>query len=239
MVAAKMLHERGIPFDCFELGSGIGGIWRYENDNGRSPAYRSLHINTSRQRMSYSDFPMPASYPDFPHHSLILKYFESYVDHFGFRDHIQFQTQVKRIEPTDAGSWNITTQTKDESPRTRSYGAVVVANGHHWSPRWPDMNGTFHNTEIHASKYRTPDSLTGKRVLVVGMGNSGCDIACEASRVAERVFLSSRRGAHVIPKYMFGKPLDRIAPAWMWRRLPFPLFQRLFELSLQVGSRLA
>jgi len=88
IVAAKILHERGTPFDCFEKGSGIGGNWRYGNDNGLSAAYRSLHINTSREQMAYSDFPMPADYPDFPHHSQILDYFEAYVDHFGFRDRI-------------------------------------------------------------------------------------------------------------------------------------------------------
>ncbi|MCL1473370.1 NAD(P)-binding protein [Argonema antarcticum] len=72
IATAKILHDRQIPFDCFEKGSGIGGNWRYNNDNAMSSAYKSLHINTSRYTMCYSDFPMPEDYPDFPHHSQVL-----------------------------------------------------------------------------------------------------------------------------------------------------------------------
>ena len=236
IVAAKTLHQRGLPFDCFELGSGLGGIWRYNNDSGLSPAYKSLHINTSRQKMSYSDFAMPDSYPDFPHHSLILEYFESYVDHFGFRDKIQFNTRVCSLRPLDDGAWEVTVEPREGGARrVERYEAVVVASGHHSTPRYPDFEGRFDNRTLHASQYRTPEILEDQRVLVVGIGNSGCDIACEASRVAKAVYLSTRRGAHVIPKYIFGRPLDRIAPAWMWRHLPFRVFQRLFELSLYLS----
>lgn len=235
IVAAKTLHERGIPFDCFELGSGIGGVWRYNNDSGLSPAYRSLHINTSRQRMSFSDFPMPETYPDFPHHSLVLKYFENYVDHFGFRDRIQFNTRVCRVTPAREGTWLVTAQGRGAPAETRQYRSVIVANGHHWSPRLPEFEGEFNNRAMHSSDYRTPDDMLGKRVLVVGMGNSGCDITCEVARVAQRTFLSTRRGAHVMPKYLFGKPLDRLAPAWMWRYLPYGVFQRLFACALRIA----
>lgn len=235
IAAAKALQQQGVPFDCFELGSGVGGIWRYENDSGLSPAYRSLHINTSRQRMAFSDFPMPADYPDFPHHSLILQYFENYVDHFGIRPHIRFRTRVENVQPLADGSWAVTTRQGDAPATTTQYQAVVVANGHHWKPRWPNFAGEFAGRVMHSHDYRTPDDFQGRRVAVVGMGNSGCDIACELSRTADRVFLSTRRGAHVIPKYLFGKPLDRLAPAWMWRYLPFRLFQSLFELALRTS----
>lgn len=236
IAAAKALREAGVPFDCFELGSGIGGIWRYNNDSGLSPAYKSLHINTSRQKMAFSDFPMPRDYPDFPHHSQILDYFERYVDHFGFRDAIQFRTRVCNVAPVPGGCWDVTTQRRgSEARQTRRYAAVVVANGHHSSPRRPDFPGEFANPAMHSSEYREPEPMRGERVLVVGMGNSGCDIACEVSRTAERVFLSTRRGAHVIPKYLFGKPLDRLAPAWMWRYLPFRAFQKIFAWSLRLS----
>ena len=98
IAAAKALHEHGIPFDCIEASDRVGGNWVFGNKNGMSSAYRSLHINTSRERMEYSDFPMPSSYPDFPHHTQIAKYFDHYVDHFGFRDRIAFETGVKRAE---------------------------------------------------------------------------------------------------------------------------------------------
>jgi hypothetical protein len=110
MVAAKTLKEKGIAFDCFEKGSGIGGNWRFGNDNGMSSAYRSLHINTNRMVMAYSDYPMPDHYPMFPHHSHILKYFEDYVDHFGIRPHIRFNTEVTDVRQNPDGTWHVSTQ---------------------------------------------------------------------------------------------------------------------------------
>ena len=101
IAAAKTLHERGFEFDCFEKSDRVGGNWVYKNANGMSAAYRSLHINTSRERMEYPGFPMPKSYPDFPHHTHIARYFDDYVDHYGFRDRITFGTGVERAEHAD------------------------------------------------------------------------------------------------------------------------------------------
>ena len=105
IAACQVLHARGIDFDCFEKGSGVGGNWRYGNDNGMSSAYRSLFINTSRTMMEYATFPMPADYPDYPHHTQIASYFDDYVDHFGFRDRIRFRTEVsaRRARTATAG----------------------------------------------------------------------------------------------------------------------------------------
>ncbi len=225
IAAAKIFHERGIPFDCYEKGSGIGGLWRYQNDNGVSAAYRSLHINTSRDRTSFSDFPMPDHYPDFPHHTQILAYFEAYVDHFGFRDAITFRTEVVRVAPAAGGAYDVTLRRLDTGETaTERYGAVLVANGHHWDPHRPAFPGSFDGLAMHAHDYRTPDVLDDRRVLVVGVGNSACDIACEAACVARRTLLSTRRGAHVVPKYMLGRPLDSFStpftarlPRWMQR----------------------
>jgi dimethylaniline monooxygenase (N-oxide forming) len=235
IVAAKTLHERGIPFDCFEKGSGVGGLWRYENDNGAAVAYKSLHINTSRKKMQFSDFPMPADYPDFPHHSLIARYFDSYVDHFGFRDRITFRTGVQHVEPLADGTFSVVTEDRQGQRRTGRYSAVLVANGHHAQPRLPTLPGQFSGQTLHASRYRAADDMAGRRVLVLGIGNSGCDIACEVSRVAERTLLSTRRGAHIIPKYVFGKPLDALVPAWMWHYLPFRVLQWVFGTALRLA----
>ncbi|MEO1973878.1 MAG: NAD(P)-binding domain-containing protein [Pirellulaceae bacterium] len=235
LAASKILNERGIPFDCFEKGSGIGGMWRFNNDNGMSAAYQSLHINTSRDTMAFSDFPMPRGYPDFPHHSLILKYFESYVDHFDFRDKLSFQTSVQWIQPRTDGAYDVITEDRNGRQRTRTYAAVLVANGHHWKPRVPTFDGQYTGRSLHSHDYREPSAMVGKRVLVVGIGNSGCDLACEISRVAESTYLSTRRGAHIIPKYLFGKPLDRVAPTWFWRYLPFRVFQMLFAATLRLS----
>lgn len=235
LVAAKTLHQRGIPFDCFEKGSGVGGLWRYQNDSGQSVAYQSLHINTSRGKMAFSDFPMPSSYPDFPHHSQIAAYFDSYVDHFGFRDKITFQTAVEHVQPLADGTFRVTTVDRAGGKRSGDYTAVMVANGHHWSSRLPQVPGQFAGQMLHTSRYRSPADLHGRRVLVVGMGNSACDIACELSRIMDQTYLAVRRGCHIIPKYLFGRPLDRLAPPWMWRYLPFRVFQRLFGLALRLA----
>jgi dimethylaniline monooxygenase (N-oxide forming) len=108
IAAAKALHERGIPFSCFEASNRVGGNWVFANKNGMSAAYRQLFINTSRDRMEYSDYPMPKSYPDFPHHRQIAAYFDAYVDHFGFRDRIRFEAKVARAERLTGGGWELT-----------------------------------------------------------------------------------------------------------------------------------
>jgi cation diffusion facilitator CzcD-associated flavoprotein CzcO len=238
IACAKILHERGIPFDCFEKGSGVGGMWRYNNDNGLSSAYRSLHINTSRDVMQYSDFPMPADYPPFPGHGLILKYFENYVDHFGFRKAITFRTSVESVRPAENGQWDVTIRDATGRDETKRYSAVCVANGHHWSPRMPSFPGTFNGRILHSHDYRTPAGFEDSRVLVVGLGNSACDIACETSRVARAAFISTRRGAHIIPKYIFGWPMDTLLPKFIWRTVPYWMIRPMIAsaLWLQRGS---
>jgi cation diffusion facilitator CzcD-associated flavoprotein CzcO len=215
IAACQVLQARGIAFDCFEVGSGVGGNWRYGNDNGMSSAYRSLHINTSRQAMQFRSYPMPEHLPDYPSHWQIARYFDDYVDHFGLREAITFRTEVVKVEPVDGG-FDVTVRAIGErsEPEVRRYTEVLVANGHHWDPRWPEPSypgaETFTGTALHAHYYRTSEMLAGKRVLVLGIGNSACDIAVESSRTAERTFLAMRRGAHILPKYLFGMPTDHL-----------------------------
>ncbi|MCU0445239.1 MAG: NAD(P)-binding domain-containing protein [Microscillaceae bacterium] len=226
ITACKNMQAYGIPFDCFEAGSQIGGNWRYENDNGMSSAYRSLHINTSRRMMAYSDFPMPEDYPPFPHHSDIIKYFDNYVDHFRLRDKITFNTKVINVSKGSNGGYVVTT----DQGHSEEYLAVVVANGHHWNARMPEpmFPGTFNGETIHSHYYKTPDILQNKNVLVVGIGNSAVDIACESAlQYTGKVFLSTRSGAHIIPNYFMGMPLDEFmdknyssySPMWLNRAI--------------------
>ncbi|MFN2464401.1 MAG: flavin-containing monooxygenase [Candidatus Dormibacteria bacterium] len=232
ITTAKAFNEAGIPFDCFEKGGRVGGNWVFDNSNGMSSAYRSLHINTSRERMEYSDFPMPRHYPDFPHHTHIAEYFDAYVDRFRIRDLITFNTGVKQAVRGPGGTWVVTL----DSGEVRHYDALVVANGHHWDPRWPEpaIPGQFDGVQMHAHHYRDNESFRGKNVVVLGMGNSAMDIAVEASQVAERVLLAARRGAWIIPKYLFGKPLDQLGND---PRVPFRVRQRIYEriLLMNVG----
>jgi dimethylaniline monooxygenase (N-oxide forming) len=231
IAAAKRLQDAGIPFDVFEKSNRVGGNWVFGNRNGMSSAYRSLHINTSRDRMEYSDFPMPRDYPDFPHHTQIAAYFDSYVDHFGLRDRIAFETGVERAERDEDGTWHIALGTGE----TRRYDALLVANGHHWDPRWPEPRfpGELDGVEMHAHHYVDNADMRDKNVVVLGMGNSAMDIAVEASQVANRVFLAARRGAHVIPKYLFGRPLDQMG---LSAKVPWAIRRRISEAMLKATT---
>jgi cation diffusion facilitator CzcD-associated flavoprotein CzcO len=231
IAAAKKLNDAGVPFDCFEKSDRVGGNWVFGNRNGMSSAYRSLHINTSRTRMEYADYPMPADYPDFPHHTQIAAYFDAYADHFGLRERITFETGVEKAHRNDDGVWDVTLDTGE----TRRYDALLVANGHHWNPRWPEPRfpGEFDGVEMHAHHYVENADMHGKNVVVLGMGNSAMDIAVEASHVANRVFLAARRGAHIIPKYLFGKPLDQMGVS---PRVPWAVRRRISEAMMKMTT---
>lgn len=234
MVAAKALYEAKIPFDCFEKGSAIGGNWLYNNDNGMSSAYQSLHINTSKQLMAFSDFPMPDSYPDYPNHELVYQYFENYIDKFGFRDKISFNTSVEKVEKLADNKYLVTT---NKFP-AKEYTHVIVTNGHHWSPKWATFEGDFSGTVSHSHHYKTYNGFEGKRVLIVGIGNSAVDIACELTTVASSVTVSTRSGAYIMPKYLFGRPTDHLSkPPLAYA----PIFlQRLvlnLVLKLNIGNQ--
>jgi hypothetical protein len=238
IAACQVLAARGIELDCFEVGSQAGGNWRYRNDNEMSSAYRSLHINTSRRTMAYATYPMAEDYPDYPNHFQIAKYFDDYVDHFGFRDRIRFRTEVTRVEPADEG-WRVSWRELDSGDQEAAvYGAVMVANGHHWDARWPEPpfpgQEQFAGEQLHVHDYKTPDVLEGRRVLVLGIGNSACDIAVEASRSAERTLLAMRRGAWVLPKYLKGKPTDELGNA-LTNRMPLPLVRWLYRRALKTA----
>lgn len=243
IAAAQVLGARGIPFDCFEKGSQVGGNWRYENDNGMSSAYRTLHINTSRRVMAFRSLPMPDHYPDYPDHFQMAAYFDEFVDHFGLREKIRFRTEVLSAVPVD-GEWEVTVAGPDGKREAGRYRAVLVANGHHWDPRWPEPAfpgaDEYAGEQIHAHHYREPDILRGKRVLVLGIGNSATDIAVESSRIAGATFIAMRRGAYVIPKYINGKPIDELANP-ITSMLPLPV-QRFFAtraLGVAAGNMTA
>jgi dimethylaniline monooxygenase (N-oxide forming) len=237
LTSAQVLGARGIPFDCFEKGSTIGGNWRYGNDNGVSSAYKSLHINSSRKLMSFKAFPMPDTYPDYPSHEHVAAYFDAYAERFGLAERIAFDTEVVKAEPVD-GEWEVTVEDAGGKRRSERYRAVLVCNGHHWKPRWPEPPFTgaeeFAGEQIHAHHYREPDVLVGKRVLVLGIGNSAVDIAVESSRIAAKTFLAMRRGAWVLPKYLNGKPIDEAAPP-VASRLPLALQRFFLKRALKVA----
>jgi hypothetical protein len=205
-----------------------------------SSAYRSLHINTSRRVMAFKTLPMPDHFPDYPDHFQMAAYFDEYVDHFGLREKIEFRTEVRSVEPAD-GSWEVTVAGPGGEERSETYAAVLVANGHHWDPRWPEpaFPGAedFEGEQIHVHHYREPDVLRGKRVLVLGIGNSAADVAVESSRIAEKTFLATRRGAYVLPKYLNGKPIDEtVTPIASRAPLSVQRFFAMRALGIAAGD---
>lgn len=231
LVSVKALADAGVPTDCFEETGEVGGLWVL--GNGRSAAYASLSINTSRARMQYADFPMPSDYPDYPDHARIAAYFRAYTERFGLARHVRFRTRVERVVPNgDGAGYAVTTS----DGVTATYGAVIVANGHHWDPYCPDppFPGHFDGITFHSSTYRnptTPQDLRGRRVVVLGFGNSAVDIACELAGPgrAERVMLATRRGAWVLPKYVLGRPVDALGASFIPPAIGFRISELFYS----------
>ena len=216
----------GIPFDCFERHSDVGGLW--DQSNPGSPVYDSAHFISSKTQSHYHDFDMPEDYPDYPSNRDILNYMRSFADAYGLRDHITFNTSVDKAEMQGDGSWRVTLSNGE----TRDYASLVCANGTNWHPVMPEYTGEFTGEMRHAVTYRNPDEFKGKRVMIIGAGNSGCDIACDAAHSADKAFISLRRGYHFVPKRLFGVPADVIAATGP--TLPMWLEQRVFGLMLKV-----
>ena len=220
IAALRALLEAGVEATVFELGDHAGGLWVYENSNGLSAAYRSLHTNTTRQSMGFDGFPMPASLPDYPHHTQVAKYLNDFLDSFGGRSRISFRTEVLSVEPTPDQRWHVRFR-RDGRLEDRDFDAVLVCTGHHWKAKWPTppYEGAFTGQQVHSHDYREPSPFAGLRVIVVGMGNSAMDIAEDIAHVASATFVSARHGTHILPKYIFGRPLGRLTGPLM--RLPW------------------
>jgi hypothetical protein len=208
--AARALKVKGIAYDQYEAESAVGGNWR-------QGVYKNAHIISSKKTTEFPDYPMPPDYPDFPSAKQMLEYLEQYARHYDLAEHIRFNTSVTRVEPVEKSQWEI----RLSSGESIRYEGVIICNGHHWSRRWPEYPGNFSGTMFHSKDYREPESLVNKRVLVIGGGNSACDIVCEAARVAESAHLSLRRGYWFLPKTFFAKPtaelLTTAMPVWMQR----------------------
>lgn len=214
LAAGHAFAAAGLPFDILERHDDVGGIWDLENPG--TPMYDSAHFISSRTQSAFDGFPMPADYADYPSRERILEYIRAFADHTGLRERVEYRTAVTHVKP-DGDRWTVTLA----GGEVRRYRGVVCAVGHNWDPVAPALPGRFDGEMFHAQQYRTPASLAGKRVLVVGGGNSGCDIACDAAPVARETLISLRRGYYFLPKHIFGQPTDAFfrsgphLPAWL------------------------
>lgn len=232
LCAAVALKRQGIVFDMVDSGLQPGGIW----DIGReeTPMYESAHFISSKTLSGFADFDMPEDYPDYPSHRQILDYIKAYADKHELSQQIQFETEVVKMTPLAEGkAWEL----HFSSGETRTYRGVICATGVVWHPNLPVYPGKFEGEARHTFTYTSDAELKGRRVLVVGAGNSGVDIACDAARTAEKAFLSLRRGYYFLPKYIFGSPADVFAskgpklPAW----IEIPAYEFLLN-KLLVGD---
>jgi thioredoxin reductase len=233
ITAAKNLLDEGHQVTVFDAGNDVGGNWLFSETEGHSSVFETTHIISSKTLSQYDDFPMPADYPDYPSHQHLATYFKSYAAHFQLYPHIQFQTWVNHCEPTDDKKWRVST-TQNGIPSETIFDGLAVCNGHHWLPRMPQYAGSFSGEFIHSHQVKRFNRFKDKRVLVIGGGNSACDVAVESARVAQKVDLSWRRGYWIAPKFMGGKPSDTIGGNLNW--LPIQIWQKSIEWMLRLRN---
>ncbi len=230
LAALKSFREAGLPVEGVERHADIGGQWLYGAE--ASAVYASTHLISSKRTTAFADYPMPEDWPAYPHHAQVLDYLRGYARHFGLYPLIRFGLAVQRLTRQGAG-W----RASFSDGSARDYAGVVIANGHLSDPLIPEIPGRFTGRLMHAKEYKTPEIFDGRSVLVVGMGNTGCDIVVDAIHRAERVLWSLRGGNHFVPKFIAGKPADEANHKPKRFILPKTLRARLHEplLRLLVG----
>ena len=234
LCAGRWLRAHGIAFEILERQQDVGGIWDITAPG--SPVYESAHFISSKTLSGFRDFPMPDDYPDYPSHRQVLRYLRAYADRHGLRARVRFGASVASMSPSQ-GRWQLELQGGEQ----RTYSDVIVATGLQWTPKQPQLPGHFLGEILHSARYKSSERLRGKRVLVVGAGNSGCDIAVDAGNVAHTAFLSLRRGYWFVPKHIFGMPADVFGhsgpqlPGWAEQRLFEPLLRLLVGDVTKLG----
>lgn len=223
LAGAKNLKDHNIPFDGYEASSEVGGLWNINNEY--STMYESAHLISSKRMTEFKDYPMKDSVADYPSHRELFVYFNDYANHFGLKEHFTFNTKVLKTEP-EGELWKVTL----DNGETKLYKGLIIANGTLSHPNIPEFKGKFDGEMFHSKEYKSAAVFEGKRVLIVGAGNSGCDIAVDAIHRAKKVSLSMRRGYHFVPKYVFGKPADTLGGLF---KFPPSIKQRIDKTMLK------
>lgn len=235
--ALKNALDQGLDAVGFDANDRVGGNWIFREDNSHSSVFETTHIISSRSLSEYGDYPWTVhndAVADYPSHRELADYFQGYARHFGLEPRLRFGHRIQEASPVGenaSGGWVL----KGEGPNgpfEEHFSHLAVANGHHWDPRWPDFPGTFSGPYLHSHHYKRAEPFRDQRVLVIGGGNSACDVAVETSRVSQRTDISWRRGYRIVPKFVFGKPSDVVGAGMEW--LPIGLRSRMSALMLRV-----
>jgi Flavin-binding monooxygenase-like len=203
--ALQQLRNAGYDVDCYEKTDRVGGHWHTD--------YDALHLITARDQTFFEDFPMPADYPHFPRRDQVRAYIESYAKHHGHYDIIRFNTAVKSVTPiasdgpVGSAGWTVTLENGEQ----HDYDGVLVANGHLWDQKIPTFDGEFTGKQIHSGSYKNTSEIEGNRVLVVGAGNSACDVAVDVAQHRIDVDIVIREGIYFQPKAFFGVPRQQVS----------------------------
>ena len=221
--ALQVLRDEGFAVDCFERSDRVGGHWHTD--------YECLHLITPRTSSGFDGFPMPDEYPLFPSRDQMRDYILQFAAHHNLGSHIRFNTAVTSARPLDESGlagWEVATSDGER----RTYDGVIVANGHLWDPFVPEYPGDFDGRVLHSGQYRNAADLDGERVLVVGAGNSGCDLAVDAAQTGHETFVSVRNGLVFQPKTLFGRPRSELP---LLGRLPIRLQERITRALIDVA----
>jgi thioredoxin reductase len=238
LTAIKNLRDAGLgDIVCYDDGDEIGGNWVFSEKTDRISVYECTHIISSKTLSGFDDYPMPEDYPDFPSHRQLLAYFRGYASRFDLHRHIRLRSRVQQAERGTDGRWTVRLANSSggqngAAPEVFDY--LLVCAGHHRDAFVPEYQGSFAGDTLHSSAYRRGDGLRGRRVLVVGAGNSACDIAADVSRFAEATCISMRHGAYIAPKLMFGHPID-VVVARARKFIPAAILQPVLKLALRAA----
>ncbi len=239
LTTVKNLLAERLDFVCYEEASAVGGNWAYDDAPDRRSVYKATRLISSKRLSEFEDFPMPEDYPDFPSHRQMLDYFNAYAARFNLLPKIVLNTRVDSAKRLGDGRWSVETSGPG-GKRVETFDHLLICSGHHRDPLMPDYPGTFTGRTLHSREYKRPEPFADERVLVVGGGNSACDIAVDVSRVATSVGLSMREGYYILPKIIWGRPIDQLyarARNHWFRYAPRFVFEAALRatISLEVG----
>jgi hypothetical protein len=236
ITALKNLIDQDLDVVCYDFNTEVGGNWIYNEKLSHSSVFETTHIISSKTLSQYEDFTFDefeTGLPDYPSHDQLRHYFQAYATKFNLYPHIEFNTLVQSCELDESNQWVIKS-IRDGVEKTERFSHLVVCNGHHWQPRLPQYPGNFTGKFMHSHEFKNATPFKDQRILVIGGGNSACDVAVETSRVSKKTSISWRRGYRIVPKFLFGKPSDVVASRMAF--LPTRLKFFFSELTVKIFS---